>query len=190
MTEEEQNRLIERIVRGDADALRAFIESNKRLVYSLVFRLVPNAADHEDLCQDVFISAYQNLKDFRRESKVSTWLAKITWFRCINHLKKKKPELFEDGSPEETTLDDLAGEFMDPSMVVEQKETAELLHRSIELLPPVYRAVLTLYHIEGQSYAEIGEALSLPEGTVKSCLFRARRLLRRQLSPLLQEDMG
>lgn len=188
MTEEQQYQAIEKVLRGDAGAFRAFVDDYKRLVFHLVNRLIPNPTDHEDICQDVFVSAYQNLKDFRRQSKVSTWLAKITYFRCLNYLKKKRAPLFDDQTPEEFTFEDVASGGIDPYQESELNDRAAWVRKSIAEMPLVYRTILTLYHLEELSYAEIGRAMELPEGTVKSHLFRARRMLRERLAAVTAEE--
>lgn len=188
MADEQQKQLIDKILRGDAEAFRSFVDDHKRLVFQLVCRLIRNAADREDLCQDVFISAFQNLKDFRHQSKISTWLARITYYRCLNFLKKKQVPLFDDQTPETFTLDDVSSSFFDPYEETEKSDRAAQVRDSIEKMPPVFQTIITLYHLQELSYGEIGQAMDLPEGTVKSYLFRARKMLRERLTAQVEEE--
>ena len=92
---------IERILSGDQTAFRTLVEEYQRLVSHIVFRMVATKEDREDICQDVFMRIYQNLSDFRSESKLSTWIASIAYNACLNHLEKRKLVPLEElNSPE------------------------------------------------------------------------------------------
>ncbi len=173
--------LIDRIRSGDQRAFQRFIKMYQRLVGHIVFRLVTNTSDREDLCQDVFIKAYQNLKGFRYQCKISTWIAKIAYNTCLNHLQKKRPVLYNDYGSESRTLDGLMGGEQSPDSATIEKDTISRLHRELRDLPVQYRTIITLYHLDEMSYNEIGQIMNLPEGTVKSYLFRARKQLRERL---------
>ncbi len=173
--------LIDDILAGNTNAYQAFIEQYQRLVCHIVFRMVADKSDREDLCQEVFIKAYQNLASFQFKSKVSTWLATIAYNSCINHLSKKKALLFDDLTAAEQSLDSFAADHVSPYEHTASGDVAARLQKEIERLPLQYRTILTLYHLEEMSYAEIGEIMRLPEGTVKSYLFRARKRLKELL---------
>ncbi len=173
--------LIARIQSGDDDAFLHLIERYKRLVYNVVFRMVQNDADREDLCQDIFVKVYQNLGGFQYESKLSTWIARIAYNTCINALKKKKVPLYDDHALEGDSLEKVTANSEKPDEVTEERDLSARLQREIEKLPAKYKTILTLYHVEEMSYAEIAEIMNLPEGTVKSYLFRARKLLKEHL---------
>jgi len=182
--------LIDKILAGDKKAFQAFIEEYQRLVSHIVFRMIPNESDREDVCQDVFIKLYQNLVYFQFESKVSTWIAKIAYNACINHLRKKKVPLFDDLSSEGESLDSLVGDNISPDEFTEERDIAFRLQSEIDKLPIHFQTILTLYHLDEMSYSEIAEIMKLPEGTVKSYLFRARKLLKDRLMSKYQwEDL-
>ena len=82
--------IINRILDGDTNSFRQLVENYQRLVFHIVFRMIQNQTDCEEIAQDVFIKAYQNLSNFKFESKFSTWIGKITYNTCINFLQKKK----------------------------------------------------------------------------------------------------
>ena len=180
--------LVQRILAGDANAFQAFVQQYHQLVAHIVFRMVSNTADREDLCQDVFLKAYQNLARFRFESKVSTWIAKIAYNTCINHLQKKKVPLYGDTSYEDDSIDNISGDRLTPEVFTEGKDTADRIQDEINRMDVRYRTVLTLYHLDGMSYAEIGKIMKLPEGTIKSYLFRARKNLKEKLLLQYQRD--
>jgi RNA polymerase sigma-70 factor (ECF subfamily) len=173
--------LVERIRSGDAKAFQTLIEAHQRLVSHIVFRLVPRDSDHEDICQDIFLKVYQKIATFRYEAKLSTWIATIAHNTCINYLQKKKIPLFEDRIPGELTIESIPGEQEEPDKASESKDLAQRLHLEIEKMDVRYRTILTLYHLEEMSYVEIGKVMNLPEGTVKSYLFRARKTLKESL---------
>lgn len=177
----ETRALIASIKAGNTAAYQSFIEKYKRLVIHIVSRMVSNATDREDLCQDVFVKVYQHLNAFRYQAKVSTWIAKIAYNTCINHLQKKKIPLFDDRTPETESLENVTGNHALPDLFVEDQDVASRLQGEINRLDIRYRTILTLYHLEEMSYAEIGKIMDMPEGTVKSHLFRARKQLKEKL---------
>lgn len=188
-----ERELVQRIIAGDRHAFREFIEQYQRLVGHLVFRMIRNAADREELCQDVFVRAYENLAGFQFQSRISTWLGRIAYNTCINYLKKKKVPLFSalavenpggNGrqSPQGPDILQVPAGQKDAESALVDREQTRLLYREIEALPPLYRAVITLYHLDELRYQEISEILGLPEGTVKSHLFRARQLLKKRFT--------
>jgi RNA polymerase sigma factor (sigma-70 family) len=179
---------IEKILAGDKEACQSLVEEYQRLVSHIVFRMVSNQADREDICQDVFLKVYQNLKEFRSESKISTWVAKIAYNTCINYLEKKRLLLWDDVPSQAQTPRSFPERGDRPDCFTEEKELTIHLHREIEKLPVHFRTILTLYHLDGMSYNEIGKITGMPEGTVKSYLFRARRLLKERLSAKYQPE--
>jgi RNA polymerase sigma factor (sigma-70 family) len=182
--------LVKKTLAGNKKAFESIVEGHQRLVSHVVFRMIQNTADQEDICQDVFLKVYENLRGFQFESKLSTWIAKIAYNTCLNYLEKKRVPLFDDLTPEEQTIETVSDCNYGPDQVVEGRETSSLLRNEIEKMPVHYRTILTLYHLDQMSYSEIGETMELPEGTVKSYLFRARRLLKeRLLAKYRREDL-
>jgi RNA polymerase sigma factor (sigma-70 family) len=150
--------------------------------------MIQSPTDREDICQDVFLKVYENLGGFKFESKLSTWIAKIAYNTCLNHLEKKKVLLFDDISSDDRSLESLPGNTLAPDRLAEEKQTSSLLRKEIRKLPVHYKTIITLYHLDHMSYNEISEAMDLPEGTVKSHLFRARRLLKERLMSKYQPE--
>jgi len=195
---DQERALVEKILSGDFQAFQQFIEKYQRLVTHMVFRMILNEADREEICQDVFLKIYQNLSKFQFQSKLSTWIAKITNNTCINYLKKKKMLLYDDliqaenasgnsGSGDiQHTLDSLKGDFSTPDEETISNETNEILYNELNRLPVPYRTIITLYHLDNLSYEEISEIMEIPMGTVKSYLFRARKLLKDKLLQKLE----
>jgi len=180
--------LVKKTLAGNKKAFESIIEGHQRLVSHIVFRMVQNTSDQEDICQDVFLKVYENLGGFQFESKLSTWIAKIAYNTCLNYLEKKRVPLFDDLTPQERSLDSVSDCSIRPDQIVEGREVSSLLQNEIEKMPVHYRTILTLYHLEQMSYKEIEETMQLPQGTVKSYLFRARRLLKNRLTSKYQPE--
>jgi len=192
----DERELVERILDGDREAFLTFIDRYERLVKHVVYRMVDDDRDREELCQDVFVRAHRYLDGFRFESKLSTWLARIARNTCLNHLEKKDMPLYADEapSPEGETPDaraalnrvpdsdaDVAGAAVD-------RQRREVVREGIDALSEHYRTALTLYHLEGMSVSQISEAMDNPEGTVKSHLYRGRKKLKDWLLDRYQRE--
>lgn len=193
----EERQLVERVLDGDRDAFLELIEQYERLVKHVVFRMVDDERDREELCQDVFVKVHRYLDSFRFESKLSTWIARIARNTCLNHLKKKDLLLYADHapSPEGETEPDMR-EAMNrvpsggdsPGEHAEDREVRDFIHDEIQKLPEHYRTALTLYHLEGMSVKQVAAIMDNPPGTVKSHLYRAREKLKDRLLTTYSEE--
>lgn len=161
--------LVDLVLAGDMHAFRCLVEQTQRLVAQIVSKLVPAEEDRKDVAQDVYLKIYRNLGHFRFQSKLSTWVAQIAYNTCIHRLQKKQLSISE---PIERPAEDQA----DGALL--QKELNGLLAAELARLPPIYQTLIGLYHHEEMSYQEITLITGLPEGTVKSYLFRARKQLK------------
>lgn len=175
--------LIEQIRQGNRDAFRILVDQNKRLVSHVIYRAAGQIPDHEDLCQDVFLKVYRNIHKFREDAKLSTWIAQIAYNTSINYLRKKRPSLYED---ETRILETTETDEDLPDIQTEKRDIHQRIAEAIDRLPIQMKTVITLYHLEEMNYKEIGEIMKLPEGTMKSYLFRARRHLKKILSHQLE----
>lgn len=186
----ETGELVKQILSGNSKAFETLIEGHKQLVSHVVFRMIANPQDREDISQEVFIKVYQNLGDFRFEAKLSTWIAQIAYNLAINYLRQKKMVSLDDLELADDSQGHLVAENIQPDKTVEQKDISHRLKIEIDNLPVQFRVMVTLFHLDQMSYSEIGKILNLPEGTVKSSLFRGRKLLKdRLLSKYQVEDI-
>lgn len=173
--------LVELVLSGDRRAFNRIILATEGLVAQVVFRLIPNEEDRKDVAQDIYLKVYRHLNGFKFQSKLSTWIGRIAYNTCLNRLGKKQPNLYlaaghddpEEGGGKEVFR---ASEETDRQLL--QKELKGLIATEIARLPPLYQALIGLYHQQELTYQEIGGITGLPEGTVKSYLFRARKILR------------
>lgn len=181
MTREEEYAVICRVCAGDADAFAALVTAYQKQIYNLALRTVGNEEDAADMTQEAFLRAYRSLGSFRGDSKFSVWLYRLTTNICIDFLRSRgrRPTVSltaadEDEEPQEL---DVADDRFDPVQSLERAELRRAVQRGLNALPEDYRRILMLRELSGMSYAEIGQALRLEEGTVKSRLFRARKKL-------------
>jgi len=177
----EEKLLVQKVLLGEKSALESFIKQYQRLVGHIVFRIVDGSHEREEVVQDVFLKAYDKLAEFNFQSKLSTWLATIAYRHAINFNKKNKKY-------NETTDLENANYVPTQAASYEQKDSNRFILEAVEKLPDPYKAILTLYHLEGFSYQEIVEVLDMPEGTVKNYLFRARKKLKDILTPYLKTE--
>jgi len=184
--ERTERELVEQVLDGDREAFLAFIDRYERLVKHVVFRMVDDDRDREELCQDVFMRAYRYLDGFRFESKLSTWLARIARNTCLNHLEKKEVDLYADHAPApddeppdaRTALNRIEDPDEDVADATAERERRAVVREGIKTLSEHYRTALTLYHLEGMSVSQISDVMDNPEGTVKSHLYRGRKKLK------------
>jgi RNA polymerase sigma factor (sigma-70 family) len=177
--------LVSAVLNGERQALREFIKRYERLVSHMVARLVDDKSDREEICQDIFMKAYQKLGEFNFQSKLSTWVATIAYRHGVNHLRKQKMK-FSDLPIESDGCVFAESESLETK--IEDKDIQEIIFKNIDRLPAQYKVVLTLYHLDGMNYEEIGQATGMPEGTVKNYLFRARNLLKESVKKFLGKE--
>jgi RNA polymerase sigma factor (sigma-70 family) len=178
--------LVSHVLQGDMQAFKRLIKQHERLVGFMVGKLVKNKEEHEEICQDVFIKVYDKLKDFNFESKLSTWVATIAYRHAINSVRKGKREMIS--IPE----DDLSAKHFiqveSPESILIDADLDKFVLQLIDRLPGQYKILLTLYHVEGMSYQEIATITGMPEGTIKSYLFRARSLLKEVVEKYIPKE--
>jgi RNA polymerase sigma factor (sigma-70 family) len=167
--------LVDRVLRGDAQAFGAIIKNTEAMVAQIVYKMIPNQEDRKDLAQDVYLKAFHKLDSFKFQSKLSTWIAQIAYNACLSWLEKKKLVFPGDLHDEHGTHEEASGKQLI------QNELSSILRTEVDNLPPVYRTLITLFHHENLSYEEMGQITGLPEGTLKSYLFRARKQLKENL---------
>lgn len=183
-SEAELRQIVRRIQKGERDLFRRIIAEYTPLVIHIVYRLVKQAQDREDICQETFVKVYVHLGTFRFESKISTWIARIAYNTCINFLQKKGETVLTDTAGENGQIFERTSDRPLPDEAYIAKDTGRMLEAAINRLNPVYRTIVTLYHLEHMSYDEISKTLSLPQGTVKSYLYRARQQLKKIIEPV------
>ena len=163
---------------GGVAALGELYKRHKRRVYSLCFQLTHNAADAEDLTQEVFILLFRKIGSFRGESLFTTWLHRLTVNQVLMHLRRKRRRAVLRADEGEVPRHEVPGPTNPSSMSVVDRIA---LDRAMSRLPPGYRAAFVLYDVEGYEHEEVAQMLGCSVGTSKSQLHKARRNLRRLL---------
>ena len=176
-----EKEIIEKVLGGDVNAFEELVLRYEKTVYNLALRMVSDRDDAFDMTQEAFIKAYNSLPSFRGDSKFSVWLYRITTNICLDFLrsKKRRPQVLltaHDDEDEDVQLD-IPDPAADPEGQLIKKLGMQSISEGLKLLPDKQRQILVMRELGGMSYAEIGAALSLEEGTVKSRIFRARKRL-------------
>jgi RNA polymerase sigma-70 factor (ECF subfamily) len=172
--------LVERSRRGDHEAFGELVRRYQRMVFNVCQRMMGERAEAEDMLQDAFLRAYDNLSRYDAQRPLGPWLRRLTTNVCLNRLEQRARQ---SALPLETAQGLHAQpRWSNPEAVREAGERNERVRSAILALPARYRAVIELRHYQEQSYAEIAEALEIPLSDVKSHLFRARRRMADLLS--------
>ena len=188
--------LVKAVIGGNTEAFKKLVHQYEKLVCSIVFKMIGQKEDREDICQEVFIKVYDKLPHFRFQSRLSTWIGNIAFNHTVNFLKKKKLVLLEDLNGSKTDSDEenfteISFEAKDANMLPDEvllnKEQKELLGQRIERLPLIQKTILQLFHREEMSLEEISTITALAVNTVKSHLFRARKTLKIEMVKQLNQ---
>ncbi len=173
--------------KGDIAAFEELVRRYDRNVFRIAQHITQNREDAEDVVQDAFLKAYQNLGQFQGQSKFYTWLVRIAVNEALMRLRRRRPErmvsLDEDVKTEEDSMPrEIADWSPNPEQQYNQAELKDILSRTIQGLPTSFRTVFVLRDVEGLSTEETAEALGLSIPAVKSRLLRARLQLRERLT--------
>jgi RNA polymerase sigma-70 factor (ECF subfamily) len=172
--------------KGDTEAFAVLVQRHQKKMLNMAYRMTGNYEDACDVVQEAFLSAYRSLKTFRRESRFSTWLYRIVVNHTKNRLQQRKARSRYEDPADDDPPDKEDGRSLCrmPSggvpliEQIEKRELNEKVQQCIGALDDEHREVLVLRDIQGFSYEEIRDILHIPDGTVKSRLFRARTALK------------
>jgi RNA polymerase sigma-70 factor (ECF subfamily) len=184
MLDLEERELVDKLKRHDEAAFSAFVLKYQERVFRLLLRMLGDRAEAEDLAQEVFISIFKAIDGFRGDSQLSTWVYRVAANHCRNRIKylTRRRRQLTDGYDEQGDdhLSSAAhnGRSEAPDQLIEAKQTESLLQAGLLSLDDEQRELIVLREVEHLSYEEIMAITGLPEGTVKSRLFRARAGLR------------
>lgn len=184
-------RLVERVQRGDKQAFGLLVVKYQRKLMRLLSRLIRDSAEVEDVAQETFIKAYRALPSFRGDSAFYTWLYRIGINTAKNFLVsqgRRAPTSTEFDSEEAETFDegDQLRDINTPERLLLSKQIGETVESAMDALPDELRTAIMLRELEGLSYEEIAVIMECPIGTVRSRIFRAREAISERLKPLLE----
>ena len=177
--------LVDAALAGDQQAYQQLVDKYQRALYFHILKLVRNRDVVDDLVQEAFLKAFDCLESYNRQYAFSTWIYRIATNHTIDYLRKKKlstlsidePVQGKDGEMHMELTDEAAS--TDRDVIVKQRR--KMVRDAVEALPEKYRLVVRMRHMQEMSYEEISDELSLPLGTVKAHIFRARELLNKHL---------
>ena len=185
LTPEEEARLVVRLKRRDEAAFNQFVRAYEQRVFALVFRMLGNRAESQDLAQEVFITVFKSIDSFRGDSRFGTWLYRIAVNHCKNRIKyldrRSTRQHDEIGDAQEESVADggaVGGRPARPDEAAEGNDMERAVRAALATLDDEHRELIILRDLEGLAYEEIVQITGLPDGTVKSRLHRARAALR------------
>lgn len=183
------NALVKRAREGDFTAFERLFERHRQLVYRFAYQMTPRRDDAEDIVQEAFVRAYQNLGKYRDEAKFTTWLLRIVTNLCTDmaRMSQRRQALEQQEAGGSLTWMTL-GEIEDPVDNLESDMRVAALRKALNALPAHHRTVIVLRDLQEKDYSEIAEILGCTVGGAKLRVLRARRALRDRIAPLLGED--
>ncbi|MBW3656524.1 MAG: sigma-70 family RNA polymerase sigma factor [Gemmatimonadetes bacterium] len=184
--------LVTRAQLGSEKAYRELLDRYQRPVFSIIFRMIRDREQAEDLAQETFVRVFNHIGRYDPRYKFSSWIFKIATNLTIDWIRRKELKTVSiDGSRNAVTSDEMeasaitiVSEDENPEELLEAKELGEEIEEAIGKLRPEYRAAILLRHVEGREYQEIAEIMALPLGTVKTYIHRGRNELRDTLQHL------
>lgn len=181
----EDDKLVKKAIGGDENAYKQLVEKYERALYFHILKMIKDREQVEDLVQETFVKAFDNLNTYSTNYAFSTWLYRIATNHTIDYLRKKKLETLSIDKPRKTKDGEMEMQLEDETASTDRniirKQRQKIVQNAIDNLPGKYRKVIEMRHMEEKSYKEIADVLDLPLGTVKAHIFRARELLYKAL---------
>lgn len=193
MPEGYEQKLVERLQRRDEAAFNELVRLYQGKIFRLVFRMLGDRAEAEDLAQEVFVTVFKSIDGFRGDSKLSTWLYRVATNHCKNRIKylnrrargqKKELDEIADRDALESATMSTSAQVHRPDDMATARQTESIVQQALSELPEDQRELVVLRDIENMTYEEIQSVTGLPEGTVKSRLHRARLALQKRVVEL------
>jgi len=182
------NEIITNVLAGNYQAYAGLVDRYQQYVFTLAFRMVKNREDAEEVAQDSFVKAYKYLRDFRGDSKFSTWLYTIVNNTGISFLRKKKLDTYSLDNEKVFELADSLGSTMKADLV-EQKSKISMVNQAIALLSPDDATIITLFYKAEQSLEETAQVLGIEMNAAKVRLHRARARLKEKMETYFPEEI-
>lgn len=164
--------LIELVRSGSSHHFAILVGRHQNRIFQFVFSLLRNRQDAEDLTQEAFVGAFRKLHSFEGRSSFFTWLRRLAYNLCIDHLRKQKSRKSDLSTPDTSYL--VAPQSANPMNRIEERETIDAVRSAMDQLSEEQRSIVCMRDIDGMDYSEIASVLDIPIGTVRSRLHRAR----------------
>ncbi len=172
---------------GDQDAFALLVQHHQQRVFNLVYRMLQQYEEANEVTQETFLAAWQGLPSFRGDARFSTWLYRIAYNCCLKQLDQCKRDRALQMAIQEEQMLESADSDGRTDAEIDAHERQTLVREQLSTLPAKYRLVLVLRHLQEKTYEEMAEILAMPIGTIKTHLFRARNLLKERLQAFEQE---
>lgn len=180
--EQNEAQLVKASQQGNQEAFAFLVQKHQRLVFNIVLRMLQDYEEASEISQEAFFAAWQGLPAFRGEARFATWLYRIAYNCALKQLEQHKRERsLQTAMAAEQMLEGINKQKGTEDML-ELHALQAIVREQIEKLPDKYRIVLILRHLQEKTYEEMAEILSMPVGTIKTHLFRARHLLKQRLN--------
>ncbi len=175
--------MVERALSGDPEAFGEIVRRWERRIFALAFGMLGREEDARDATQETFLAAFRNLRGFRGEAKVSSWLHRIAVNQCITRQRRAKvrSETALEDEAEKNAAVFISPVDVSPARTVESREQSIAVRRAVSALPPDLRQVVVMKEFEELTFQEISDVLGVPLSTVKSRLYAALRQLQMRL---------
>lgn len=192
----EEENFIQELRDGKRSAYSILIDEFEQKVFSTCISFVPNKEDAEDIAQDVFVEVFNSIHKFKGNSKLSTWIYKITTNKCLEFIRKKSSKkrfgFMQSITGNAIPIDKTPyfTEMNHPGVLLENKEKSETLFKAINSLPEAQKVVFTLCKIDSKSYEEISEITEKSISSIESLMFRAKKNLQDLLEDFYKDEMS
>jgi len=178
---------IDKVLDGDADAFAPLVERYKDMVFTIIVKIVGNAADAEELSQDVFLKVYHSLGGFQRKSRFSTWIYRIAYNTAITKTRKKKWDM--QPLDQDIATNYTEDEVVEDVYALTDEQQKVLIDKAMERLSEHDYIMITLYYKESCSISEISKTMNLSESNVKVKLHRIRKKLQNEMNELMNKQL-
>ena len=177
---------VKRVQRGDTESFEILVRRHQKATFNLIYRLLGDYDEATELAQEVFLSVYKSIHQFRGDANFSTWLYRIAFNHASTRRKSLNSKLQRDMALDDTEV--LVDGALDPAASAERKEIQQCVQRALNSLGPDDAQIIVLRDLQDVPYEDIAETLDIPVGTVKSRLHRARQALKASLAPYFTPD--
>ena len=178
---------VDRVLQGDHSSYAMLVERHKDMVFTLALRMLKNREEAEEVAQDAFLKAYSSLKNFRKDSKFSTWIYRIVYNLSISQLRKSKAQQYPlDDEQRHFELED-THQKMDR---LEQSDRKKFIQQALDKLTYDEQTIITLYYHDDLPVNEIADITQMSTSNVKVKLYRARKRLHAKLGDILKQEIN
>ncbi len=189
----EEKHLVVALRSGSESAFRQLVDTHQERVLNTCLSFLPNRSDAEDVSQEVFVEVYRSIGKFKGDSKISTWIYRVSVSKCLEELRRRKRKkraayFLSLVGLEDQMAKSVEDTFSHPGVQLENVERTKILFENIAKLPEKQRVAFTLCQVDGRSNQEAADIMQASVSSVESLLFRARKNLRKWLGDFYRND--